>query len=82
MAVPNSRSHQLFFNLKDNPGLDRIGFAPIGVVVEGQSVVDSFYSGYGETPDQTSIQNLGNSYLDRVFPKLDGIKSARIVTTK
>ncbi len=58
------------------------GFAPIGVVVEGQSVVDSLYSGYGETPDQTSVQNLGNSYLDRAFPKLDGIKSARIVTTK
>jgi len=82
MAVPNSRSHQLFFNLKDNPGLDRMGFAPIGVVVEGQSVVDSLYSGYGETPDQTSVQNLGNSYLDRAFPKLDAIKSARIVTTK
>jgi peptidyl-prolyl cis-trans isomerase A (cyclophilin A) len=82
MAVPNSRSHQLFFNLKDNPSLDRMGFAPIGVVVEGQSVVDSLYSGYGETPDQTSVQNLGNSYLDRAFPKLDAIKSARIVTTK
>ena len=79
MMVPNTRSHQLFFNLKDNPQLDRSGFAPIGVVVQGQSVVDSLYSGYGEEPDQTSIGNLGNSYLDRAFPKLDAIKTARIV---
>jgi len=79
MSVPNTRSHQLFFNLKDNAPLDGMGFAPIGVVVQGMSVVDSIYSGYGETPDQTSISNLGNSYLDRAFPKLDGIKAARIV---
>jgi peptidyl-prolyl cis-trans isomerase A (cyclophilin A) len=79
MSLPNSRSHQLFFNLKDNTQLDKMGFAPIGVVVEGQSVVDSLYSGYGEEPDQTSIGNLGNSYLDRAFPKLDAIKTARIV---
>jgi hypothetical protein len=43
-------------------------------------VVDSLYSGYGESPDQQYIQTLGNSYLDRVFPKLDRIKTARIVT--
>src|SRR5262249_48709579 len=79
MQIPNSRSHQLFFNLQDNTQLDRAGFAPIGVVVHGQPVVDSLFSGYGEEPDQTSIQNLGNSYLDRAFPKLDGIKTARIV---
>jgi len=79
MSLPNSRSHQLFFNLRDNPSLDGMHFAPIGVVVQGQSVVDSLYSGYGEDPDQTSISNLGNSYLDRAFPKLDVIKTARIV---
>ena len=82
MALPNSRSHQLFFNLADNPQLDARHFAPIGVVVQGQAVVDSLYSGYGEAPDQTSIGNLGNSYLDRAFPKLDVIKTARIVPAK
>ena len=82
MPLPNTRSHQLFFNLSDNTQLDHAGFAPIGVVVEGMSVVDSLYSGYGEAPDQTSIGNLGNSYLDRAFPKLDAIKTARIVTAK
>jgi peptidyl-prolyl cis-trans isomerase A (cyclophilin A) len=74
----NTRTHQLFFNLVDNPQLDGLGFAPIGRVVEGLSVVDSLYSGYGDNPDQGLIQRNGNSYLDRMFPKLDYIKTARI----
>jgi peptidyl-prolyl cis-trans isomerase A (cyclophilin A) len=78
---PNTRTHQLFINLADNPRLDGMGFSPMGRVVDGMSVVDSLYSGYGESPDQTLIQTLGNSYLDRTFPKLDRIKSARIATT-
>lgn len=76
---PNSRTHQLFVNLKDNKNLDTQGFAPIGRVVEGMSVVDSIYSGYGESPSYHLIATLGNSYLKRMFPKLDVIKTARIV---
>jgi peptidyl-prolyl cis-trans isomerase A (cyclophilin A) len=75
---PNSRSHQLFINLVDNAQLDKLQFAPIGRVVEGMSVVDSLYNGYGERPDQQFIQTLGNSYLNRNFPKLDYIKSAKV----
>ncbi len=78
----NTRSYQMFLNLKDNVPLDHMGFAPIGAVVEGQAVVDSLYSGYGETPDQTMIQAQGNDYLDHMFPKLDAIKTARIVSAK
>jgi len=74
----NTRSHQLFINLVDNPQLDAMQFAPIGKVVDGMSVVDSLYDGYGEQPEQHFIQTLGNSYLNRVFPKLDYIKTARI----
>jgi hypothetical protein len=42
-------------------------------------VVDSLYSGYGESPDQGMIQTQGNSYLESKFPRLDYIKTARIV---
>jgi hypothetical protein len=42
-------------------------------------VVDSFYKGYGESPNQALIQTRGNAYLDTAFPNLDGIKHAVIV---
>jgi peptidyl-prolyl cis-trans isomerase A (cyclophilin A) len=75
---PNSRNHQLFFNLADkNARLDRTGFAPIGKVVSGMEVVDSLYSAYGDDPQQHFIQTMGESYLKRMFPKLDYIKTVR-----
>lgn len=76
---PNTRTHQMFFNLVDNVRLDGMGFAPIGKVVSGMAVVDSLYGGYGEDPIQDFIQSQGESYLQRTFPKLDKIKSARVV---
>ena len=76
---PNTRSHQLFINLKDNPKLDAQGFVPFGRVVSGMGVVDSLYDDYGDTPQQQMIQALGNNYLLRMFPKLDYITTARIV---
>jgi peptidyl-prolyl cis-trans isomerase A (cyclophilin A) len=87
----NTRSTQLFFNLKDNPPLDSLGFSPIGELASGSSVIDSLYSGYGdatlksgtqlgkEGPVQDSIVAKGNAYLERGYPKLDYIKTARIV---
>lgn len=77
-AGPDTRSNQLFINLVDNSRLDAMGFAPIGRVVAGMSVVDSIYSGYGEAPNQDSISAQGNAYLERAFPKLDYITGARI----
>ena len=85
---------QLFINLRDNPRLDTLsgfGFPPIAEVVSGMDVVDSLYSGYGEAaprsgpqpgregPSQDSIARQGNAYLARGWPKLDYIKTARIV---
>ncbi|HEY4216479.1 MAG TPA: peptidylprolyl isomerase [Gemmatimonadaceae bacterium] len=75
---PQTRSHQLFINLADNARLDPLGFAPIGRVVEGMNAVDSIYNGYADEPDQHFIQTLGNSYLARMFPKLDFIKTATV----
>lgn len=84
MAGPDTRTTQLFINFRDNKGLDNQGFAPFGRVIEGMSVVDSLYSGYGEGaprgmgPDQGRAQAEGNSYLKGGFPRLDFVKTARL----
>ena len=82
---PNTRSTQVFVNIANNTQLDALGFAPFGRVVEGMSVVNGLYSGYGEGapngrgPDHTLIEFRGNSYLRRRFPELDFIREATIV---
>ncbi|MGP8281184.1 MAG: peptidylprolyl isomerase [Desulfomonilaceae bacterium] len=78
-AGPNTRTTQLFINTNDNVQLDGKGFAPFGRVIDGMSVVDQIYAGYGEQPDQHRIENEGNAYLEKDFPKLDYIKTASIV---
>ncbi len=79
MAGPGTRTVQVFVSLKDNSNLDEKGFASFGKVVEGMDVVKSLYSGYGGTPDQTSIQRQGNAYLAKEYPKLDFVKKAELV---
>jgi peptidyl-prolyl cis-trans isomerase A (cyclophilin A) len=77
-AGPNSRTTHLFINLGSNARLDAFGFAPFGRVTSGMSVVDRIYSGYDEKPDQGQIAAQGNAYLEKEYPRLDYIKSARI----
>ncbi|MGA2117111.1 MAG: peptidylprolyl isomerase [Bryobacteraceae bacterium] len=81
---PNSRSTQLFINMADNSRLDAQGFSPLGTVISGMDAVMSFYSGYGEGapsgagPDQQTITDQGNVYLQGHFPLLDFIKTATV----
>jgi cyclophilin family peptidyl-prolyl cis-trans isomerase len=76
---PNTRTAQVFINLRSNQMLDDQGFAPFAMVTEGLSIVDSLYAGYGEAPNQEMITKLGNAYLTKNFPQLDYIRSAEIV---
>lgn len=82
---PNTRTVQLFINTGNNPNLDARGFAPIGRVLEGMTIADSLYAGYGEGaprgpgPDQARILTEGNAYLRKSYPRLDAIDSGRIV---
>ncbi|MGH7568954.1 MAG: peptidylprolyl isomerase [Gemmatimonadales bacterium] len=84
-AGPGTRTTQLFINYGDNRGLDRMGFAPFGRVIEGMEVVDRLHAGYGEGvpggrgPNQARLQAEGNAYLAREFPKLDQVRRATIV---
>jgi peptidyl-prolyl cis-trans isomerase A (cyclophilin A) len=80
---PNTRTTQVFINLKDNTSLDRQGFAPFGIVEgDGMKVVDMFYDQYGDNagPDQAKIEAQGKPYVDKGWPKLDTIKSATLLT--
>lgn len=83
-AGPNTRTTQVFINFRDNPRLDRMGFAPFGKVIQGMEIVDALYSGYGEGPPQgigprqDLLQKEGNAYLKKEFPELDFVKTARL----
>ena len=78
-AGPNTRTTQLFINLKSNQVLDSQGFAPFGEITEGMETVQKIYPGYGEQPDQGAITAQGNSYLKPKFPNMTFIKSAKIM---
>jgi len=85
-AGPNTRTTQIFVNTRDegNAFLDKQGFSPFGVVLEGMDIVDKLYAGYGEGapggkgPNQALIQKKGNSYLAESFPSLSYISKATI----
>lgn len=82
---PNTRTTQLFINLRDNQRLDARGFSVVAQVVAGMDVVDSLYQGYGDGaprgkgPSQDTIAKQGEAYLARDFPKLDQVLTARVI---
>lgn len=81
-AGPNTRTTQLFINLKDNEGLDQQGFAPFGMVDgKGMNMVEMMYDQYASTPRdfQDLITVQGKPYLDKNWPKLDSIKTATLI---
>jgi cyclophilin family peptidyl-prolyl cis-trans isomerase len=83
----NSRSNQIFINLKDNYRLDKLsysgvtGFPVIAKVIAGQENVLKFYDGYGDGlgRKQGKIAELGNEFLRKEYPKVDYIIRAYIL---
>jgi cyclophilin family peptidyl-prolyl cis-trans isomerase len=86
-AVPNGRTTQVVINLRDNREThDKEPFVPFGRVIEGMDVADRLFDEYGEAAGggiragkQDPVFQGGNDYLRKSFPKLDYIKTARIV---
>jgi peptidyl-prolyl cis-trans isomerase A (cyclophilin A) len=74
----NTRTTQIFINIKDNKALDDQNLVPFGKVVSGMNVVENLYREYSDKPQQAKIQAEGNAYLQKSFPKLDYIKKATI----
>jgi homoserine O-acetyltransferase len=83
---PDGRTTQVYISLRDNSYQDTQGFVPFGEVVQGMDVADALFSEYGETSGggiragkQQPLFDEGNAFLDREFPKLDRIVTARII---
>jgi homoserine O-acetyltransferase len=85
-AVPNGRTTQVFFNLRDNSAThDKEPFTPFGRIVEGLDAMDAFNSEYGDNAvggiragHQDAFFNGGNALVDREFPRMDRIRKAAI----
>jgi homoserine O-acetyltransferase len=80
MKAPNTRNTQIYINLADNSRNNAEPFTVLGTVVQGMDVIDSLYSGYGESSGagmrqgrQGPLETGGNAYMDREFPLLDRI---------
>jgi peptidyl-prolyl cis-trans isomerase A (cyclophilin A) len=88
MGGPNTRTTQLFINLRDNgSALDGMGFAPFGQVTSGMAVVEKLYGGYGDLPEmgghgpsEEAISRGGKAYVDKNFPMLDSITAVTVIS--
>jgi peptidyl-prolyl cis-trans isomerase A (cyclophilin A) len=81
----DTRSTQIFINIKDNTRLDTVtyggvtGFPPLGRIIKGIEVIDKLNSEYGEAPDQDSITVKGKEYTQRKFSDMDYILKAQMI---
>jgi len=84
-AVPNGRTTQVFFNMRDNSAThDKEPFTPFGKIVAGMDVAVALNDEYAEGPGgiragrQDAYFDGGNEWLLKQFPRLDYIKAATI----
>jgi homoserine O-acetyltransferase len=88
-GVSETRNTQIYINLSDNSKNNVEPFTVLGTVVEGMSVLDSLYSGYGENSGsgvrqgkQGPLAEGGNAYMDHEFPLLDRILRVSVSQAK
>ena len=82
-----TRTTQIFINLKDNPRLDKLsysgvtGFPVVAKVTKGFENVLKFYNKYGDNlgRKQDSIQKFGNAFIREKYPEIAFIKKAYIL---
>lgn len=82
---PHSRTVEIAITTNQAAALDTvsyqgvIGFPSVAEVEQGLEVLDRLNGRYGNAPiENDSLSILGGAYLDRVFPGLDRIRSARV----
>lgn len=83
----NTRTTQIFINLKDNHRLDKLsysgvtGFPVVAKVTEGFENVLKFYDKYGDRlgRKQDAIKKNGNAFIKEKYPEIDFIKKAYIL---
>jgi len=81
----NTRTTQLFVNLKDNTSLDKQGFSPFGKVVSGMDVLTAIHN---PTPNQSggvnqgSYEDKGNDWILKEYPGIDLIENTALFEGK
>jgi cyclophilin family peptidyl-prolyl cis-trans isomerase len=81
-AGPNSRTTQLFINMKDNAQLDDLGFAPFGVVVSGMETAKKIFNptpGATDGVNQLEYKDKGNDWIRQAYPGINFITKATIL---
>jgi len=80
-AGPNTRTSQLFINLKDNKHLDASGFAPFASVVAGMDVVRAIYNptpGSSGGVSQSDYMSKGDAWIQQHYPKINFITKSTV----
>ena len=80
-AGPNTRTTQLFINLKDNAGLDSQGFAPFGTIVHGMDVVRAIHNPTPESSggvDQYLYETKGDDWIRQQYPNINFITNGTV----
>ena len=80
-AGPNTRTTQLFINLKDNKNLDT-SFAPFGTVVRGMDVVRAIFNptpGSSSGVSQSDYEKKGDAWIRQQYPNINFITNGSII---